>query len=411
MKVVVVGAGIVGCATAHALLADGHEVTILDAHHPAYGPSQGNAGWIAHTDILPLASSKALRNLPRYLLDPLGPLAIRPAYALKIAPWMLRFLIASRPEAVERSTVALTSLQQLALPAWLTLAGEIGLGGMIHRKGGLYLHDNEAEFEAASRLAVRQRSAGFGVSMVRAEELRQMEPALKPGFFVGAAHVEDSAHISDPRALTLAVFEAALARGARYEQRQVELIQPAARPVLIGPGGWQMIADKVVLTAGIWSKPLAAALGDDVPLDTERGYNISFPGMTGLTTRPLSFEGHGFVATPLESGLRIGGAVEFGGLKLAPNHARTRALHAKAQRFLHDVPAYETGTEWMGFRPSLPDSLPVIGVSSRSADVVHAFGHGHFGMTQSAVTGRLVADLVAGRTPPIDLAPFSAKRF
>ncbi len=410
MKNAIVGAGIVGCAVAHALLDEGHDVVIIDANEPGFGPSRGNAGWIAHTDILPLAGPKTLKNLPRFLMDPLGPLAIRPAYLLKIAPWLLRFLIAARPSAVEASTVALASLQGLAMPAWLKLASRIGMDGMIHQRGGLYVHDNMASFEAAKGLAARQREFGITVTMVPGEELRQLEPALCEGL-AGAALAPDAAHISDPLWLTQTVFDAALARGATYVKARVELINPSERPVLIGPGGWQMSADRVVLSAGIWSKPLAAGLGDAVPLDTERGYNVSFESVTDLARHPLSFEGHGMTVTPLGSGLRVGGGVEFGGLEAAPNHARTRALHAKAQRFMTGIPAYETGREWMGFRPSLPDSLPVIGASRRSQHVIHAFGHGHYGMTQAAATAQLVADLVAGRAPPIDMTPFRAQRF
>jgi D-amino-acid dehydrogenase len=169
--------------------------------------------------------------------------------------------------------------------------------------------------------------------------------------------------------------------------------------------------DRAVIAAGAWSNPLASALGDKVPLDTERGYNVSFPGVTGLTTRPVGFEGHGFVMTPLESGLRIGGAVEFGGLEAPPNHARTKILYDKASLFVDGLPAFDSGTLWMGFRPSLPDSLPVIGAASRNPHVVYAFGHGHYGMTQSTITADLVAALIAGRAPAIDLAPFSPRRF
>jgi D-amino-acid dehydrogenase len=410
MQITIIGAGIVGCATAHALLDDGHQVTIVDANGPAFGPSQGNAGWIAHTDILPLASPKALRQVPRYLLDPLGPLAIRPQYLLKIAPWLIRFLLASRPSQVERSLLALGSLQQHALPAWLKLAASLNIGSMIHRRGGLYVYDNAADFEAARLIAKRQGEFGFGVEMIGPDELRQLEPALND-LFVGAGFVSDTAHVSDPRLLTEAVFTAALARGAQYRQARVTRLEAGETPAFITSNGTRHECGSIVLSAGIWSRPLAASIGDDVPLDTERGYNVSFPGITGLTARPVAFEGHGFIASPLESGLRIGGAVEFAGLDLPPNHARTRAVHAKASRFLKGVPAYETGREWMGFRPSLPDSLPVIGPATRSPRIIHAFGHGHYGMTQSAITARLVADMVGGRSPVADLAPFRVNRF
>jgi D-amino-acid dehydrogenase len=410
MDITIIGAGIVGCATAHALLDEGHSVTILDANGPAHGPSQGNAGWIAHTDILPLAGPKTLRQIPRYLLDPLGPLAIRPSYLHRIAPWFIRFLIASRPAQVERSTHALATLQQLAFPAWRELAGSLGLSGMIHRRGGLYVHDRQADFDAAAAVAKRQSDYGFKVEMIGRQELRQLEPALSDRF-VGASYIDESAHISDPRMLTQALFEAALARGANYGQTGVASLEAGARPALRTQSGERREADAIVLAAGIWSRKLADSIGDRTPLDTERGYNISFPGFTGLVSRPLSFGWHGFVATPLETGLRIGGSVEFAGTELPPNHARTRAMHGKARDLLKGVPDYDQGAEWMGFRPSLPDSLPVIGRASRSPRIIHAFGHGHYGMTQSVATGRLVADLIADRAPRIDLSPFRVDRF
>jgi D-amino-acid dehydrogenase len=410
MNITIIGVGIVGCATAHALLDEGHAVTILDAHGPAYGPSQGNAGWIAHTDILPLAGPKTLLQIPRYLLDPLGPLAIRPSYLHRIAPWFIRFLIASRPAQVERSTLALASLQQLSFPAWRELAGNLGLSGMIHRRGGLCVHDKKADFDAAATLAKRQAEYGFKIDMIGKEELRQLEPALSDRF-LGASYIDDTAHISDPRLLTQALFEAALARGAAYEQTGVASLEAGARPALLTQSGERREADAIVLAAGIWSRKLAGSIGDKTPLDTERGYNISFPGLTGLLSRPVTFVGHGFVASPLETGLRIGGSVEFAGTELPPNHARTRAMHGKARNLLKGVPDYAQGTEWMGFRPSLPDSLPVIGRARRNPRIIHAFGHGHYGMTQSVATGRLVADLIAERAPRIDLTPFRVDRF
>lgn len=412
-KALIVGAGIVGCGIAHALLDEGWSVTLIDANEPADRskgiPSSGNAGMIAHTDILPLASPKSLRLVPRYLSDPLGPLAIKPSYLPRLLPWFLRFLWASRPVAVERSIVNLAALQGLALPAWLKRAENLGLSRHIHRKGGLYLYDDLALFEQGKALAERQRRFGMAIDILDSQEVRQMEPALKAGF-VGAAFHADAAHISDPRDMTLAVYRAALDRGATFRRDRITRLT-AHPPTALTETGESLAADAIVLAAGMWSKPLTESLGDHVPLETERGYNVSFSARTGLVGRPLVFEGHGFIASPLETGLRIGGAVEFAGLDAPPNHARTRALHAKATRFLSGVPRFEEGEAWMGFRPSTPDSLPVIGPSRADPAIVYAFGHGHYGMTQSVATGHLVADLLARRATPVDLAPFSAQRF
>ncbi|MDJ1158407.1 FAD-dependent oxidoreductase [Chelatococcus sp. SYSU_G07232] len=410
MKVAVVGAGIVGATAAHALLDEGHDVLVVDREGPAAGPSGGNAGWIAYTDILPIASPKILRQVPRFLVDPLGPLAIRPGYLLPLLPWLARFVAAARPAAYERSITAIAALQALALPAWTRLAGQLGCEALIHRRGGLYVYDDPAAFARADRLAARQRELGITVERLGAPDLRRMEPGLSQSV-VGAFLHPDIAHVSDPRQLTTAVFEAALARGAHFLRRQVTNVAVGGGLRLACDGADAISVDAVVLAAGAWSKPLAASLGDRIPLDTERGYNVSFPGVTGLVGRPIAFEGHGFVATPLDTGFRVGGAVEFGGLSAPPNHARTRAIHAKARRFLPALPDFEVGSVWMGFRPSIPDSLPVIGRARTSPKIVYAFGHGHYGLTQSAATARLVADLLADRQSPIDLAPYRPDRF
>jgi D-amino-acid dehydrogenase len=409
MKIAVVGAGIVGLASAHALADEGHEVVVIDREGPAAGASRGNAGWLAHTDIDPIASPKMLRQVPRFLMDPLGPLAIRPAYLATILPWLARLLLAARPGNLERSVEALVALQSLAMPAWEQLARHLGLEGFIHRRGGLFVFENAAEFAAAKPHHDRQRTFGITCHALGRDEIRQMEPGLDDRV-QAAAFFPDAAHVSDPRLLTEALFERAMARGIAFQQGDVAAVEAGASPVLRLAGGETITADRVVLAAGAWSKHLARGLGDDVPLETERGYNVSFPGVRRLS-RPTSFHGHGFVATPLDTGLRIGGAVELAGLKLPPNHERSRALHTKARRFIRDLPDYETGTVWMGFRPSIPDSLPVIGRSRATEKVVYAFGHGHYGLTQSAATARLVADLSAGRAPGIDLSRFSPQRF
>ncbi|AZO76705.1 MULTISPECIES: NAD(P)/FAD-dependent oxidoreductase [unclassified Bosea (in: a-proteobacteria)] len=410
MKIAIIGAGIVGTATAHALLDEDHEVLIVDKEGPAFGPSRGNAGIIAHTDVLPIASPNMLRKVPGFLLDPLGPLAIRLGYLPQLLPWLARFLLAARPAAYERSIAGIIAIQQLALPAWLARAEKAGISNHIHRRGALYTYRDYHDTAGLEELARRQRAAGIAVDMLGPQELRQMEPALKD-CFAGAAFHSDAAHISDPLALTMALFEAALARGATFEKAEVNNISMGERPALVGPDGWQRVVDRVIVATGAWSKPLAAAMGDNIPLDTERGYNVSFPGVTGLTSRPVGFKDHGFVMTPLESGLRIGGAVEFGGLQAAPNHARTKALYDKAATLVDGLPAFDSGRLWMGFRPSLPDSLPVIGKASRNPNVVYTFGHGHYGMTQSTATADLVAALIAGRQPAIDLGHFSPQRF
>ena len=411
MKIAVLGAGLVGLASAHALADEGHSVVIMDREGPGAGASRGNAGWLAHTDIDPIAHPKMLRQVPKFLTDPLGPLAIRREYLLPILPWLIRLLIASRPANLNRSINALIGLQSLAMPAWTQLSARLGMEKMIHRRGGLFAFQSHDEFRTALPHFKRQEAAGIRVEYLDGPEVRQMEPALTDTI-AGAAFFPDAAHVTDPYLITMALYEAARARNIDFLQASVKAIDLVERGAVVRFDGRDPIAfDRVVVAMGAWSKTIAATVGDHVPLDTERGYNISFPGSTRYLNRPVSFQGSGFVATPLDTGLRLGGAVELAGLKLPPNHARTRALYKKAERFIRDLPSFDQGTVWMGFRPSIPDSLPVIGYSQNSPLVVHAFGHGHYGLTQSAATARLVADLVAGRQPPIDLSSFSPQRF
>ena len=410
MKIAVIGAGLVGLNTAHRLADEGHEITVIDRVGPANGASRGNAGMIAHTDIEPLASPRMLRKVPSMLLDPLSPLAIRPGYALQIFPWLVRLLAASTPANMKRSIDAIIALQALARPAWTETAQRLDLSSFFHERGSLYLFDNRAAFEAARPTYADQRELGIQVDELEGHEIRQMEPALNERILAGA-YFPDAGHISDPRLLTEALFDRAIERGIHFLKDDIRTIAAGDHVSVTGPDNRHYTFDRAVVAAGAWSKDLAAQLGDSVPLDTERGYNISFAGVTDRITRPVSFQGYGFVATPMDTGLRIGGAVELGGLSLPPNHARTRALHSRAQRFLKNLPAYESGTEWMGFRPSLPDSIPVIGHAKASPNVVYAFGHGHYGLTQSAATGGLVADLIAGRKPAIDLRPYAPDRF
>lgn len=410
MRIAIVGAGIVGVTVAHALLDEGHSVDLIDREGIAAGTSRGNAGWIAHIDILPLASPKVWRHVPRWLTDPLGPMSIRPAYLLRLTPWALRFISASRPAAIERNTVALSALQLRALPSWERRLAALGLERMLRRSGSLYVWSSTHAYAAVPALARRQAELGIPVELLDMAAVRRMEPALG-SFVVGGAWYPTGAHVADPREVTEAVGQAALARGVRLARQTVSAVRPTEGGIAVkSSGAPNAIYDRVVVAAGAWSRPLAAMLGDKVPLDTERGYNVTLPtGSLGLT-RPVAFEGHGFVTTPLASGDRIGGSVEFGGLEAAPDYARVDAILGRARRFLPDLGKVE-GTRWMGFRPSMPDSLPVIGPASADRRIVYAFGHGHYGLTQAAVTAEILAALVAGRTAAVDPTPYSPKRF
>lgn len=410
MRIVIVGAGLVGLAAAHALLDEGHTVEIVDREGFAAGASRGNAGWFAHTDILPLASPKAWANVPRWLADPLGPLTIRPSYLPAIAPWMLRFVTASRPSVIEAGIQAIAALQLAAMPAWERRLDSLSLGHHVRRTGVLAVWRNPSTTESVRKTVERQQAMGIDIDLLDADAVRRLEPAFGP-VVAGGTYAPAAGHVSDPRLLTEDLGRTALERGAVLTIGAAAGIErEAGRPVLVLEGKRLLSADRIVIAAGAWSKPLAASVGTRVPLDTERGYNVTLPkGRLGLT-RPVAFEGEGFVTTPLDTGDRLGGAVEFAGLKAAPNYARVDSIIARLKRFLPDVDT-SGGERWMGFRPSIPDSLPVIGPSRTVADVMLAFGHGHYGLTQAAITAEIVAALLAGRRPPVDPSPTSPARF
>jgi len=409
-EILVVGAGIVGiCCAAH-LAEAGHSVVVVDRTGICEETSSGNAAALAFSDLLPLAQKGMVRNLPRWLADPLGPLAIPPAYLPRLLPWLWRFWRAGSARHYAASLAAQAALMKLAETSWLDLMDRSGTRGMLREDGSLELYEGAAEF-AAARPGWDAR-ARFGVAFrhLAGDGIAAYQPGLSPAF-THATFVPGWKTVADPKLLGQAVWAYAERKGARFVRADVERAgTETGRPVVRLSDGRALPAGRLVIAAGAWSHLLARRFGDAIPLETERGYNTTLPPGAFDVRRQLIFSGHGFVVTPLATGLRVGGAVELGGLDRPPDYARSRAMLAKAARFLPGLRT-EGGREWMGFRPSLPDSLPVIGAASGAPGVFYAFGHGHLGLTQAAATGRLVRDLVAGRPSVIDLSPFSPFRF
>ncbi|WP_230532773.1 NAD(P)/FAD-dependent oxidoreductase [Microvirga roseola] len=411
MRITIVGAGIVGLATAHALLDRGHKVTLVDPGDDQARPTNGNAGWIAHTDIMPLASPKVWRNLPQWLMDPLGPLTIRPTYLPALAPWLIRFVLASSPARIKTSIAAIRSINAEALPAWQKRLSSLGLRDRLRENGILSVWRSHSAFLHAGDIIDQQRSFGIVAEVLEPEDVARLEPALR-NVEMGLLY-PDACHVSDPADLAADLMRLARERGAEVIQGRVVALKAKEETIHVRADGasGEVVSDRVVVAAGIWSRALARTLGDRIPLDTERGYNATYPKDSLGLNRPIMFEGEGFVTTPLDTGDRIGGAVEFGGIKAAPNHERTSAMIARLKRFLPHFDADQPAKRWMGFRPSIPDSLPVIGPAGKDRRIVYAFGHGHHGLTQAAITSQLVADLIDERPSQIDLSLFSAQRF
>ena len=410
IDVAIVGAGIIGLSTAFKLQEAGRTAVLIDRRGIAEETSRGNAGAFAFSDVIPMATSGVLGKLPKWLSDPLGPLTIRPEYLPQITPWLMRFWRAGWPDRVAASLKAQSAMMRIARSEAEALIATAGLEPLVRRDGVLELYESEAELRNTARDDAAKAAEGIEFRHVRGAELAELQPGLSPKI-TAATFIPKWQTVQDPYDYAVAIGRAAMDRGASFRQAEIVQIRPQDDGVILELGdGSALRARQLVVAAGAWSHRLTRPIGDDIPLETERGYNTTLPGYSFDLRRQLVFGGHGFVVTPLASGIRIGGAVELGGLSLPPNFKRADAMLQKAARYMPGL-VTTGGTQWMGFRPSLPDSLPAIGFSRRSRNIVYAFGHGHLGLTQSAGTGKLVANLLTGAAQPIDITPFSPQRF
>ena len=413
-RIAVIGAGMVGVCTASWLQRNGHNVFIVEASEPGRGASFGNAGCFNGSSVTPVAMPGVLRNLPGWLLDPLGPLSLRWSYLPTIVPWLIRFIRASSPEKVRAQARALRPLVGPSLETLQPLLAAAGAEDLVHRLGHLYVY-RSAESLAKDRLAWHlRRENGVEVDEFDADELRQLEPALSRDYVRGLL-VRENGHTSNPVALVERLLGHFLRSGGEVVRARAHGFRlDGGRLTAIRTGSGDLPADAAVVCAGAHSKPLAAALGDRVPLETERGYHLMIRDPEVMPRIPTADADGKFVATPMETGLRLAGTVELAGLAAPPEWRRARILLDQGRKMLPGLPAShpeERISMWMGHRPSLPDSLPVLGPSRATPDVIYAFGHGHVGMTAAPMTGKVVAELVSGRPPSIDITPFSVGRF
>jgi len=416
LHVAVIGAGVVGASTALWLLRDGHRVTLIDPAEPGGEAmaSYGNIGWLSDHSIIPVSLPGHWRQAPEMLLDPLGPLAIRWGYLPRLMPWLLRFMRAGRLAEVERIARALTPLLGAGYPAHVELAREAGVPQLLHRVGGMYVYRDRAAYERDALVWRIRRDNGIRLFELDEDELRQREPDLNRDYRF-AVYMEQGGHCGDPGGLVAAYVATAQAAGARLlPARAIGFSWQGETLAAVETEAGLVPCDRVVLAAGAHGKALARALGDAVPLDTERGYHWFYQDAEAGPRTPMIVADAKCAITRMDWGLRIGGTVEFGGLDAPPNWERARLMQRHAQRIFPGLPREIDPARvklWMGFRPSMPDSLPVLGFARRSRQAVHAFGHGHIGLAAGASTGKAVADLFAGRPPAFDIAAFSAQRF
>ena len=409
-RVVVIGAGMVGVSAALWLQESGHEVTLVDRGDPGRGTSFGNAGIFATYACIPINSPRRIVDTPSMLFDPASPLSIQWSYLPRFLPWALRFLSACRPGRVRATVAALGAILAQAEEGFRPLARRAGIESLLGPAGALYVYESEESWRRDRRNRERRRACGVTMRELDPSEVYELEPALANVVHRGI-HLEDVFYLRNPHAVVDRLARAFVQWGGRLRRADVRSIGNGLPGLLeVVSAGERLAADRVVIAAGSWSKRILGRLAEHIPLDTERGYHVMFPEAGSLLRRPVAPVDGGFFMTPMEGGLRAAGTVEFAGLDAPPRPARSEAIAAAARRLLPDLG--EPAESWLGFRPTLPDSLPAIGPLPSDPRILCAFGHQHLGMTLGGITGKLVAELVDGTKPPsVDLAPFRPDRF
>lgn len=407
--IAVVGAGIVGVACALQLARQGRRVTLLDRQAPGHGASFGNAGHLATEQVFPIADLSILKRLPRMLLDPMGPLRLDWKYLPKAMPWFTRLLLNLRPAPFQRSVAGIRRLNEASLGAWQQLLGSIGRSELFHAAGSLLVFERPESRQSLAALQARLQQQAVPVDYWSAHAVRAAAPQLSESL-LGGLFFPNTGHFIDPYRVVCALFEAAKASGVRFVQAQVEGGHLHSGGVSLASAQGTFNARQVLLSCGAHSARLTAALtGKRVPLDTERGYHLMLPGEHQRLPFAVTSLERKFIMTPMAEGLRLAGTVEFAGLEAPPSMQRAWQLHRLSKGLFQQELSVEGATPWMGFRPSLPDSLPVI---DRVCDgrVLLAFGHQHLGLTQAAVTAQWVGRL-AERAGGAELAAYRLGRF
>ena len=408
-RIAVVGAGIVGCSCALWLQKKGFRVTLIDPEEPGSGTSSGNACTIAEYGCVPVNSPDLFAQMPKLLFSRDSPLTLSPGYAMMHPLWMLDFMLNCREHKVERIVRLLAGLLKKTWEGLDPLLDMAAARDLVEQRGFMHVYRDQREFDAASRANRARRLHGVEFTDLDAGEIRELEPNLKPIFARGLLF-DGIYQVLDPAALCRRYAECLQRNGG-------ELLRRRAVGVRHGPGeveitlddGATVNAERVVIAAGAFSRKIRGIPTSLLKLDTERGHHIQFSGMQHLLSRPVSWQQAGFYATPMNLGLRFAGTVEIAGYDRPINPAIVAYLSRKAHEML-ELPQ-KPDSEWLGFRPTCPDSLPVIGYSTVSEFIIYAFGHQHLGLTLAGITGKLVSELASGETPSHKIRAFSPSRF
>lgn len=412
--IIVIGGGIIGVCSALWLQRAGKKVVLIEADEIGMGSSFGNAGCLNVSSVVPVSMPGTLRKVPHYLMDPMGPLVIRPAYLPKIMPWLIRFLRAGTKSRVTAQAAALRPLLAASYDSYQPLVRGTAAAELLHLQGHLVAYRTEADFAGDTLAWQLRRDNGVDFEILRGAALHDREPALARDIALGL-WIPQNGHTVNPLAFVTALADNFHAAGGKIERaRAIGFELSGQRLVAVRTSSGILPAEKAVLACGARSKSLAAELGDRVPLDTERGYHVVISNPEVMPRVPITDASGKFVASPMAAGLRIAGTVEFAGLDAPPDYLRARQLVPQGKRLLPGLAANypeERLSLWMGCRPSMPDSLPVIGAARHCRDVVYAFGHGHVGLAAGSRTGMLVRDLLLDTPHSVPPAPFSPQRF
>lgn len=409
----IVGAGIVGLAAAIELQRAGFDVTIVDKEGAGAGASKGNAGHFATEQVFPLADPAMLPKLPGMLMDPLGPFRIQPRYFFKALPWFMRFLHNMLPSRRSHNSRAIKALNQDSIAAMKSLAEFCNCKELLKLNGSLLVFEGTPEQEVHKEYRA-YADAGVEVQLLSGDEVRALEPSLSSNITNGLyfTHV---GHTEDPYRLCLALEAKFKGMGGKVITEEVVKINRSNTGpcITLETNSDSHTTERLIIASGAWSKPFAKQLGYSVPLETERGYHLMMPQKSRLS-RPVASYNRKFIITPMRDGTRLAGTVEFGGLKAPLVEARANCLFPHGKALLPELFAdasVEDGERWMGFRPSMPDSLPVLGRSQKQSNVFFSFGHQHLGLTWSAITAKLLTQEVLGKQADIDLSPYRIDRF
>ena len=408
LKIGIVGAGIQGISNALFLQKKGYDVIIFDKEDPGSpAASYGNAGHFSPYASVPINRPDVLSDVPAMLLSSSGPLALKWNYVPKMIPWFLRFIRNCSTDKMMHTAKNMHQILDLALPAYDELFDEIDLEGLVEKKGILYIWNNQNLKSRDLEIKVRN-DLGIDQQVITPKEIHDLEPNIKP-FYHGGVYYRYGRHARNPKKILLKLFDLFLKKGGKFIKSNVKDIKFEDEKPIIKCESQSYIFDKIVIACGAFSKKLTDNLDEKIPLDTERGYHIHFKNCDHLLSRPVIFQNRGFGITPMEQGLRVVGTVEFGGLDNPISKGRIKNLINNAKYMLGDLPEHDD--EWLGFRPSMPDFLPVIGPSKNHKNVFYCFGHHHLGWTLGPISGKIISGMIAKDNTNLDLNPYSSSRF